>query len=97
MTLLSVVSTITTIATGKVELGDVNLAKTSVGQVKRKVEDLANVPSESQKLWWRGYILDDNTLPLTTACVGAFFLLSVCIALWLISLHANVFISLPQV
>jgi hypothetical protein len=81
MTHLSVVSTITTIATGKVELGEVNLAKTSVGQVKRKVEELANVPSESQKLWWRGYILDDNTLPLTRACVGEFQLLPVSSAL----------------
>lgn len=72
MTHLSVVSTITTIPdTGKVELGHFDLDKLSVGQVKRLVEKLANVPSESQKLWWRGYILDDNTLPLTKACVGA--------------------------
>lgn len=51
-------------------MGDFDLRKLSVGQVKRRVEQEANVPSHSQKLWWRGYVLDENTLPLTRACVG---------------------------
>lgn len=70
MTLVTVVTTITTIATGKVELGEFDLSKLSVGQVKRQVEQEAKVPALKQKLWWKGYILDENTLPLTRACVG---------------------------
>lgn len=72
MTLVTVVTTITTIDSGRVELGDLDLGKVSVGQVKRLIEQESNnnVPAYSQKLWWRGYILDENTLPLTRACVG---------------------------
>lgn len=54
----------------QVELGNFDLSKLSVGQVKQRVEKEANVPSHSQKLWWRGYVLDENSLPLTRACVG---------------------------
>ena len=41
-----------------------------MGEVKKRVHDLAQIPIENQSLWWRGYILDDDDLPLIHACVG---------------------------
>ena len=73
MTRVAIVTTITTINSGTVELGHFDLSKLSVGEVKRRVEQQANVPASTQKLWWRGYILDEDMLPLTRACVGVFF------------------------
>lgn len=70
MTLITVVTTITTIDTGKVEIGDFDLTKLTVADVKNLVEKEATVPASSQMLWWRGYALDDDSLPLTKACIG---------------------------
>jgi hypothetical protein len=70
---LNVVSTITTIpGSGKILVGDVDLDTMTVGEVKRRVEETTGVSANLQKLWWRGYILDDDSRPLTKACVGAF-------------------------
>ena len=69
-TKLSVVSTFTTIqGSGKVEF-DCQVEEITVGEVKKRVQDLAQIPSDDQSLWWRGYILDDDDLPLIHACVG---------------------------
>ena len=70
MTKLSVVSTFTTIqGSGKVQI-DCKVGETTVGEVKKRVQDLVQIPIENQSLWWRGYILDDDDLPLIHACVG---------------------------
>jgi len=70
MTKLSVVSTFTTIqGSGKVEF-ECKVGDTTVGEVKKRVQELAQIPAENQSLWWRGYVLDNDYLPLNRACVG---------------------------
>lgn len=70
MTKLTVVSTFTTIqGSGKVEF-ECKVEDTTVGEVKNRVQELAQISAEKQSLWWRGYILDDDALPLLHACVG---------------------------
>ena len=71
MTLLSVVSSITTVGgSGIVNLGDIKTDILTVGTVKERMEQRTSISSQEQKLWWRGYILDNDSLPLTKACVG---------------------------
>ena len=70
MTNVSVISTFTAIhGSGKVEF-ESDIAETTVRDVKEQVQQLANVPIEKQSIWWRGYILDDESLSLSQACVG---------------------------
>lgn len=71
MTKLVVVSTYTAIpGHGQVDFGDCDLQTTTVEQVKRWIESLASVPFSNQSIWWRGYILDQDSLSLSQACVG---------------------------
>lgn len=70
MTHVTIVTTITTVNSGKIDLGHFDLRKISVSEVKRLIEKEANIPANTQRLWWRGYALDENVLPLTRACVG---------------------------
>jgi hypothetical protein len=70
MTKVSVTSTFTTIqGSGKVAF-DCDVETTTIGDVKNRVENLAHVPAATQSIWWRGYILDDDSLPLLQACRG---------------------------
>jgi hypothetical protein len=70
MTKISVISTFTTIqGSGKVEFG-CDVATTTVRDIKERVANLACVPAEDQSIWWRGYILDDESLSLLHACRG---------------------------
>jgi hypothetical protein len=79
MTNISVVSTLTTLApSGTLQLGDYHVNQTTIGDVKRQVEEMANVSSSCQKLWWRGYLLSNDELPLTLACVGAYYSYFIC-------------------
>lgn len=69
-TKVSVISTFTTIqGSGQVEF-DCDVGTTTVGVVKELVENVAQVKAEKQSIWWRGYILDDDTLTLLQACRG---------------------------
>ena len=71
MTAVTVVSSLTTISgCGTVYLGDVNVTDHSVGEIKEMIETATSISIPNQKLWWRGYILDNNSLPLIEACVG---------------------------
>lgn len=71
MTRLSVVSSLTTVGgSGLVELGDVAVDRVTVGGVKKRVEQETRVSAQGQKLWWKGYILDNDSLLLKDACVG---------------------------
>eukprot|EP00565_Helicotheca_tamesis_P002098 CAMPEP_0185733576 /NCGR_PEP_ID=MMETSP1171-20130828/20001_1 /TAXON_ID=374046 /ORGANISM="Helicotheca tamensis, Strain CCMP826" /LENGTH=137 /DNA_ID=CAMNT_0028403343 /DNA_START=158 /DNA_END=568 /DNA_ORIENTATION=+ len=70
MTHLSVVAPLTSVV-GKIELGQQNLTELTVGDLKDLVEELhGSIPADRQKLWWMGYILDDDSLPIEKACIG---------------------------
>mmetsp|Transcript_13644 Transcript_13644/g.19082 ORF Transcript_13644/g.19082 Transcript_13644/m.19082 type:complete len:107 (+) Transcript_13644:163-483(+) len=70
MTYLSIVSPLTS-GVGKVELGDQNLTELTVGDIKDKIETRhVKTPANKQKLWWMGYLLDDDSLSIEKACVG---------------------------
>lgn len=51
-------------------LGDQDLDLLTIGQLKCLVEDKSDVERDTIKLWWKGYILDDDSLPISKACVG---------------------------
>lgn len=70
MTKLSVVSTFTTIVGSGMVCFDCNVEETTVGAVKKRVQELTEISAQNQSIWWRGYILDDDDLPLIHACVG---------------------------
>lgn len=70
MTRITVESTFTAISgTGKVELGDLNVRTTTVGEIEERVLELVSLEGEPQ-FWWMGYLLDDPKLTLIDACVG---------------------------
>lgn len=70
VTTVSVISTFTTIqGSGKVAF-DCDVQTITIGDVKKRVENLAQVPASKQSIWWRGYILDDDTSTLLQACRG---------------------------
>ena len=52
------------------EIGDVSVTEITIGDIKKEIETKTFVSIQNQKLWWRGYILDDNLLSLIKACVG---------------------------
>mmetsp|Transcript_28279 Transcript_28279/g.43985 ORF Transcript_28279/g.43985 Transcript_28279/m.43985 type:complete len:140 (-) Transcript_28279:203-622(-) len=71
MAQLTIVAPLTTIGSGKVELGSHELEKLTIGEVKAMISNrFSDIPTHMQKLWWRGYILDEDDAVLTRACVG---------------------------
>eukprot|EP00566_Odontella_aurita_P026103 CAMPEP_0113557730 /NCGR_PEP_ID=MMETSP0015_2-20120614/17953_1 /TAXON_ID=2838 /ORGANISM="Odontella" /LENGTH=117 /DNA_ID=CAMNT_0000459187 /DNA_START=57 /DNA_END=410 /DNA_ORIENTATION=- /assembly_acc=CAM_ASM_000160 len=76
MTRLSVVSALTNLGgVGSADLGERDLDATTIGDVKRMVaERFDDVATETEsgavKFWWRGYVLNDDSLPVRKACVG---------------------------
>ena len=73
MTAVKVVSSLTTLSgCGTVEIGDVSVSDITIGDIKMEIETRTSISIRDQKLWWRGYILDDNLLSLITACVGKY-------------------------
>ena len=74
MTKLTIVSGFTTIAQGRVDLGDIHLIDTTILDLKLQIREYLmddNVPTEQLHLWWRGYRLDGDDQPVLQACVGA--------------------------
>jgi hypothetical protein len=70
MTIITIISSLTTVGgSGKVTF-DLDLEKITVGGVKILIEQATGVNAEEQKLWWRGYILDEEDKLITKACVG---------------------------
>ena len=52
-------------------LGECDVEEITVQEVKCRVELLcSNVNVSEQSLWWRGYVLDDDSQTLRRACVG---------------------------
>ena len=76
MTKLTIVSNLTILPIGgKLDLGECQLSKFTIGDVKDKVTELCNeIAVDSQNLWWKGYSLDNNKLPIIKACVGKILL-----------------------
>jgi hypothetical protein len=71
MTRLTIVSTFLTIeGRGKLDFGDCNVEETTVQDLKFRIEMLSNVNVQEQSLWWKGYVLDDDSKSLLQACVG---------------------------
>lgn len=78
MTLLKVVSPLTNFdGSGEIDLGNYDLHDITIGEVKQLVHHLySEILEESQDLWWKGYILDNDSLPINEACVGEIILFS---------------------
>jgi hypothetical protein len=71
MTRLTIVSTFLTIeGPGKLDFGDCNVEETTVQDLKVRIEMQSNVNVQDQSLWWKGYVLDDDSKSLLQACVG---------------------------
>jgi hypothetical protein len=71
MTRLTIVSTFLTIeGRGKLDFGDCNVEETTVQDLKFRIEMQSNVNVQEQSLWWKGYVLDDDSKSLLQACVG---------------------------
>ena len=72
MTRLTIVSNLTILPEmGKMDLGDQELNVLTIGKVKDTITSMYDdINIHQQNLWWRGYILDNDKLPLIKACVG---------------------------
>lgn len=76
MTRLSVVSALSILPDGSIDFGEQDIKAITIGDVKRMVtgqcEDDALFCREQpqHRLWWHGYLLDDDDLTLSKACVG---------------------------
>ena len=72
MTVIRIVSPITVIPLGTITLeGDHDTSKLTVNDVKVLIQELtrqnckpSSLSIEHLKLWWRGYLLDDNSLAI---------------------------------
>ena len=71
MTKLSVVSALSVLPTGRVDLGEQDLKKITVGDVKRMLEGRCEEEALrfELRLWWQGYLLDFGSKPVHSACV----------------------------
>merc|ERR1712157_244034 len=71
MTKLIIISNLTVLPNkGKIELGECNLITFTIGNVKKLISEMCNdIAVDRQNLWWKGYILDDEDLPLIKACI----------------------------
>mmetsp|Transcript_8235 Transcript_8235/g.17416 ORF Transcript_8235/g.17416 Transcript_8235/m.17416 type:complete len:134 (-) Transcript_8235:275-676(-) len=73
MTRLTVVSSFTSLqGAGSLELGDVDLRRMTVADVKRAIEARADGFEDGAelRLWWSGYVLDNGNAPMSEACIG---------------------------
>ena len=57
-----------------IDLGEKDITSLTIGDVKQMVEERSDLDKAEQKLWWRGYVLDNELLPITKACMGAYFI-----------------------
>ncbi|KAL7565325.1 hypothetical protein ACA910_014608 [Epithemia clementina (nom. ined.)] len=71
MTNVTIVSTFTAIPTeGKIELGNLDVGKVTISDLKQRIEGETNIPPNDQRLWWRGYVLDHEDSSVMNSCVG---------------------------
>jgi len=73
MTVLTVASSLFTIPSGKMQIGDdIDLSVVTIGQVKALLQDEFGpcvCALERQRFFWHGYLLDDR-MNFLDACVG---------------------------
>lgn len=71
MTKLIIISNLTVLPNkGKVELVECNLNTFTIGNAKKLISEMCNdIAVDRQNLWWKGYILDDENLPMIKACI----------------------------
>ena len=71
MTKLSVVSALSVLPTGRVDLGEQDLKKITVGDVKLMLEGRCEEEALrcELRLWWQGFLLDFGSKPVHSACV----------------------------
>jgi hypothetical protein len=61
---------------GKISFGPTDLDNYTIGQVKQHVFEMVGdgrdkiAPLEKQRLWWNGYLLDNEIMSISEACVG---------------------------
>jgi hypothetical protein len=69
--IIRVISTFTTIqGSGQVDLeiqDNHDTTTMTIQDIKTRVESLTNVPATRQSIWWKGYILDDNSQTIQDA------------------------------
>jgi len=73
MTEIDIVSSLTTLKNGMLVLGDnFDLQQVTVGEIKHLVQEImredakpSKIPIDKQRLWLRGYILDNDDLALS--------------------------------
>ena len=71
MTNVTIISSFTAIPDeGKVELGNLELQKVTISNLKERIQARTKIPADNQRLWWRGYLLDHEDSYVVDTCVG---------------------------
>mmetsp|Transcript_30341 Transcript_30341/g.66710 ORF Transcript_30341/g.66710 Transcript_30341/m.66710 type:complete len:140 (-) Transcript_30341:400-819(-) len=70
MTRLRVVSALSILPHGCIELGRQDVETLTVGEVKRMVSGRCEYDPNSYRLWWHGYLLDNEDQTMVEACIG---------------------------
>ena len=74
MTRLYVRSALSILQDGSIDLGEQDIKKIAIGDVKHMIATHCEIPIEvmldHHRLFWHGYLLDEDELPVSEACVG---------------------------
>ena len=74
MTRLYVRSALSILQGGSIDLGEQDAQKIAIGDVKHMIAAHCKIPVEEMldhhRLFWHGYLLDEDAMPVSEACVG---------------------------
>lgn len=74
MTRLYVRSALSILQDGIIDLGEQDVRKITIGDVKHMIATHCEIPIEDMldhhRLFWHGYLLDQDESPISDACVG---------------------------
>ena len=74
MTRLYVRSALSILQGGSIDLGEQDALKIAIGDVKHMIAAHCKIPVEEMldhhRLFWHGYLLDEDAMPVSEACVG---------------------------
>ena len=74
MTRLYVRSALSILQNGSIDLGEQDIKKIAIGDVKHMIATHCEIPVEEMldhhRLFWHGFLLDEDELPVSEACVG---------------------------
>ena len=74
MTRLYIRSALSILQDGNIDLGEQDIRKIAIGDVKHMIATRCEIPIEvmldQHRLFWHGYLLDEDELPVSEACVG---------------------------